>query len=44
MYLEQPKGFILFENKDHVCRLKKSLYQLNRAPKAWHLRLDKYLQ
>jgi hypothetical protein len=44
VYIEQPKGFQLSENKDHVCRLKKALYGLKQAPRAWYSRLDKYLQ
>jgi hypothetical protein len=44
VYIEQPKGFLLSENKDHVCKFKKSLYGINQAPRAWYSRLDKYLQ
>jgi hypothetical protein len=44
VYIEQPEGFQLSENKDYVCRLKKALYGLKQAPRAWYSRLDKYLQ
>jgi hypothetical protein len=44
VYIEQPKGFKLLENKYRVCRMKKSLHGLNQAPRAWYSRLDKYLQ
>ncbi len=44
VYVEQPEGFLLSENKDNVCKLKKALYGLKQAPKAWYARLDKYLQ
>jgi hypothetical protein len=44
VYIEQPEGFLLSENKDHVCKLKKALYGLKQAPRAWYSRLDKYLQ
>jgi hypothetical protein len=44
VYIEQPEGFLLSENKDHVCRLKKTLYGIKQAPRAWYSRLDKYLQ
>jgi hypothetical protein len=44
VYIEQPKGFQLSENADYVCKLKKVLYSLKQAPRAWYSRLDKYLQ
>jgi hypothetical protein len=44
VYIEQPKGFQLLENKDYVCRLKKALYGLKQAPRAWYSRLDRYIQ
>jgi len=44
VYIEQPEGFQPSYNEDYVCRLKKPLYGLNQAPRAWYSRLDKYLQ
>jgi hypothetical protein len=44
VYIEQPEGFQLSENVDYVCKLKKALYGLKLAPRAWYSRLDKYLQ
>ena len=43
VYIEQPKGFPLIEEKDMVCILKKALYGLKRAPRTWYVRLYKYL-
>ena len=28
VYIEQPEGFLLSENNDYVCKLKKALYGL----------------
>jgi hypothetical protein len=44
VYIEQPKGFQLSENRDYVCKLKKALYGLKQTPRSWYSRLDKYLQ
>eukprot|EP00253_Pinus_taeda_P023683 PITA_23683 len=43
VYIEQPDGFILGNDPNPVCRLKKDLYGLKQAPRAWYYRLDKYL-
>ena len=44
VYMEQPEGFNLTEEKNFVCKLKKALYVLKQAPRAWYARLDHYLQ
>ena len=44
VYIEQPEGFQLSKNTYYVCKLKKALYGLNKAPRAWYYILDKYLQ
>eukprot|EP00253_Pinus_taeda_P034766 PITA_34766 len=44
VYIEQPEGFLLLEKEDYVCRLKKDLYGLKKAPRAWYARLDGYLR
>jgi hypothetical protein len=44
VYIEQPEGFHLSENTDYVCKLKKVMYGIKKAPRAWYSRLDKYLQ
>ena len=36
VYIEQPEGFSLSDNKDYVCRLKKSLYGLKQALITWY--------
>ena len=43
VYVAQPKGFIDPHFPDHVLYLKKALYGLNQAPRAWYDRLTQYL-
>eukprot|EP00253_Pinus_taeda_P036310 PITA_36310 len=43
VYVEQPKGFEIHDRESHVCRLKKSLYELKQAPQAWYERINSYL-
>lgn len=40
--VEQPKGFEDPYFSNHVFKLKKTLYVLKQAPKAWSRRLKKY--
>ncbi|CAL1371853.1 unnamed protein product [Linum trigynum] len=35
VYMRQPVGFIDPEHPDSVCRLRKSIYGLRQAPRAW---------
>jgi hypothetical protein len=44
VYVEQPEVFMLLENQDYVCNLKRVMYGLKQAPSAWFSRLDQYLQ
>ena len=41
IYMQQPEGF--FSNPSLVCRLKKSLYGLKQALKAWYAKIDGFL-
>eukprot|EP00253_Pinus_taeda_P020946 PITA_20946 len=43
VYIKEPYGFILGNDSNLVCRLKKALYVLKQAPRAWYYRLDKYI-
>ena len=43
VYVAQPKGFIDPHFPDHVLYLKKALYGLNQAPRAWYDQLTQYL-
>nr|GEW08959.1 reverse transcriptase domain-containing protein [Tanacetum cinerariifolium] len=43
VYVVQPPGFIDLAKPNHVYRLKKALYRLKQAPKAWYDRLKAFL-
>ncbi|GJR19257.1 retrovirus-related pol polyprotein from transposon TNT 1-94 [Tanacetum coccineum] len=43
VYVAQPLGLIDFEKPDHIYKLKKALYGLIQAPKAWYDRLKAFL-
>jgi hypothetical protein len=40
VYVRQPPGFIDDENQHGVLRLRKALYGLRQAPRAWNAKLD----
>jgi hypothetical protein len=42
VYIEQPEGLII--HRSHICKLKKSLYRLKQAPRAWDGKIDSFLQ
>jgi hypothetical protein len=39
----QPHGFKVSRKEHLVCRLKKALYGLKKAPSAWYIKIDRYL-
>ncbi|GKE82561.1 retrovirus-related pol polyprotein from transposon TNT 1-94 [Tanacetum coccineum] len=43
VYVSQPDGFVDLENPNHVYKLKKSLYRLKQAPRAWYDLLSSFL-
>ena len=44
VYVTQPDGFVIKGKEHMVYRLKKALYGLRQAPRAWNERLDKVLK
>jgi hypothetical protein len=42
IYIEQPLGYVQNESS-LVCHLKKSLYSLKQAPRAWYTKMDNFL-
>ncbi|GKB57953.1 retrovirus-related pol polyprotein from transposon TNT 1-94 [Tanacetum coccineum] len=43
VYVSQPEGFVDPDHSTHVYRLKKALYGLNQAPRAWYDTLSRFL-
>jgi hypothetical protein len=41
IYMEKPKGYVL--DPSLVCRLRKLLYRLKKAPQEWYAKMDSYL-
>ena len=42
MYIDQPKGFEMFDHELHVYHLKRALYGLKQAPHASYTRINNY--
>ncbi|GJT06403.1 copia protein [Tanacetum coccineum] len=43
VYVSQPDGFVDQDNSSHVYKLKKALYALKQAPRAWYDMLSSFL-
>jgi hypothetical protein len=43
VYMEQPIGYVDQTHPNLVCRLKKALYSLKQAPRAWSDKIGQYL-
>ena len=44
VYMEQPEENVHSYFLHYVCRLKKDLYRLKQAPRAWKNRMSKFLK
>nr|GEY39146.1 retrovirus-related Pol polyprotein from transposon TNT 1-94 [Tanacetum cinerariifolium] len=43
VYVSQPDGFMDQDNPNHMYKLKKALYRLKQAPRAWYDMLSSFL-
>ena len=43
VYMDQPEGFENKFNPEYVYKLKKVLYRLKQAPKAWYGKISEFL-
>ncbi|GKF90614.1 retrovirus-related pol polyprotein from transposon TNT 1-94 [Tanacetum coccineum] len=43
VYVSQPEGFVYQDNRSHVYKLKKALYSLKQATRAWYDMLSSFL-
>ena len=43
VYIEQPQRFEVEDRRTYVCKLKKALYGMKQAPRAWYRRIDSFL-
>ncbi|KAI9192318.1 hypothetical protein LWI28_021132 [Acer negundo] len=43
VFMAQPLGFIDSDHPTHVCKLKKAIYGLKHAPRAWYHELRQFL-
>ena len=44
VYVHQPSGFVILGKENKVLRLRKALYDLRQAPRAWNTKLDSTLK
>ncbi|GJS85995.1 retrovirus-related pol polyprotein from transposon TNT 1-94 [Tanacetum coccineum] len=44
VYVSQPNGFVDQDNPSHVYKLKKALYSLKQAPRAWYDDVLSYME
>ncbi|OMO82468.1 Integrase, catalytic core [Corchorus capsularis] len=44
VYMKQPAMFVDKNKPHHVCKLRKAIYGLKQAPKAWYLALSNFLK
>ena len=43
IYIQQPEGFVVPGKEHMVCKLTRSLYGLNQAPRQWYKKFDSFM-
>jgi hypothetical protein len=43
VYIERLEGFVVHNERSHVCRLKKAIYGLKQAPHAWYEKMGGFM-
>ncbi|KAK8926657.1 hypothetical protein KSP39_PZI018974 [Platanthera zijinensis] len=44
IFMIPPPGYVSEDHPGYVCKLRKSLYNLKQAPRAWYGKIAEYLQ
>ncbi|EOY10862.1 Cysteine-rich RLK (RECEPTOR-like protein kinase) 8 [Theobroma cacao] len=44
IYIEQPEGYVKEGNEGKIYKLRKALYGLQQAPRAWYERIDEHFK
>jgi len=44
MYMIQPEGFVDPNNARKICKLKKFMYGLKKAPQSWNIHFDEVVK
>jgi hypothetical protein len=43
IYMKHPQGLVVKGKKDLLCRMKNSMYGLNKSPRMWYQNFDTYI-
>jgi hypothetical protein len=43
IYMKQPEGFVVKGKQQLVCKLKRSIYGINKSPRMWYQKFDTHI-